>query len=232
MADQRERIMQLPMQTRDLYFDGVNKDSRLIHFSFSSSQKARRRFGWEVLSHKPGSANVERIARGACPFLKDHDWTLQAGVVQSCQLTPEKNYAVAKLFSTRLGDELLTAISEGRNSISCGYIVNSMELTEGAPNSDDATYTVSSYEVIELSSVSVPLDINCRVGGRSFDEQLGARLYDCRVLPSLTARSGEITPEDERELLAEIRREYFEEIERERLKAISDQAEKLQYYLF
>jgi len=144
-------------------------------------------------------------------------------------LTPEKNYAVAKLFTTRLGDELLTAISEGRNSISCGYIVNSMEWTEGAPNSDDATYTVGSYEIIELSSVSVPLDINCRVGGRSLDDQLGSQLYQCRVMPS---RSGPITSDDEREILADMRREWAEDQEAERIKAIEDAAEKLQYFLF
>jgi hypothetical protein len=49
MYDQRERIIELPLQTRELSYSGVNKQSRLVHFSFSSDTPARRSWAWEIL---------------------------------------------------------------------------------------------------------------------------------------------------------------------------------------
>jgi hypothetical protein len=221
---QRERIIELPLQTRDMSYSGVNRQNRLVHFSFSSNTPARRQYGWEILSHEPGAVDIERLERGACPFLKGHDWTLQAGKIVSYQLGGDKNYAVARLFSSALGEKLLNEISEGRTEISVGYIIKSMKLAEATPGHEDDTYIVDRYEIIEISSVSVPMDITVGVC-RSLSNQL----YECRVMPS---RSGPITPEDEREIQEEVRREYFEEQERARVKAIADQANKLQYYLF
>jgi hypothetical protein len=222
--NQRASIIELPLMTRDMSYSGVNKQNRLVHFSFSSNTAARRQYGWEILSHDPGCCDVERIERGACPFLKGHDWTMQAGKVISCQLGGDKNYAVARLFTSALGEELLNEIAEGRTEISVGYIIKSMSLTQSSRDHEDDIYTVDHYEIIEISSVSVPMDITVGVC-RSLSNQL----YECRVMPS---RSGPITPEDEREIQEEIRREYFEEKERERVKAIQDQADKLQYYLW
>jgi len=183
--------------------------------------------GWEILSHEPGAVDTGRLERGACPFLKDHDWTLQAGKVVSHQLGGSKNYAVARLFSTALGEQLLTEISEGRTEISCGYIIKSMKLTQSTHDHEDDVYTVDRYEIIELGSVSVPMDTTVGVC-RSLSNQL----YECRVMPPSKVRSGPITPDDEREIQEDVRREFFEELERQRLKALDAKVEKLQYYLF
>ena len=166
------------MQTRAGNFDGSDASSRQIHFSFSSESPIPRRFGREVLSHAPGALDSERLDRGAVPFLKDHNWSLQAGQITSYQLGAGKNYAVAKLFSTPLGEELLTEINQGRKMISVGYVINQMELTEETPGQENNLYTVTKYSVIEISSVSVAADINCQVDGRSLD----TRTYECRVL--------------------------------------------------
>ena len=211
MTDQRERIIELPLQTRDVSFSGVNKEQRLVHFSFSSNTPARRQWGWEILSHEPGCCDVSRIEQGACPFLKDHDWSKQAGKVLSVQLGRDKNYAVAKMFTSSLGSELMNEISEGRTEISCCYVVKSMKLAESTRDHEDDVYVVDKYEIIELSSVSIPMDTTVGVC-RSMDN----RIYECRVM---TNRSGPITPDEENAIKEDVQREFFEEQERERVQA-------------
>jgi hypothetical protein len=225
IPDVYDRIMDLPLMTRAASYGGVNREQRLIHFSFSSTEPARREYGWEVLDHRPGACDVSRITQGACPFLRQHDWTLQAGKVVSCQLTPYKNYGVAKLFSTSVGEELLTEISEGRTEISCSYIIKNMELAKSTPDHSEDTYVVTNFEIVEISSVSVPADIHVGVNRGLYPD-----LHQCRVMErSATTRSPTrgLTPEQIEIELAIIRLEFEQELEKERLAAIDKKCSEL-----
>jgi hypothetical protein len=229
-TDHHERIMQLPMQTRQGAFNGVG-DDRQIHFSFSSDTPVQRKFGRERLSHAPGALRTERLDRGVVPLLKDHSWTLQAGKVLGYQLGEHRNYATARLFTTPLGEELLREIKEGRTEVSLGYLIHKMELTEETPGQENNLYTVVDYEVCEISSVSVPADPTVGVN-RSLSEQLDGRVYACRVM---SPGSGEIMWGERQEIEEEIRREFFEKQEAERIRLRDEKCEKIQsegYFLF
>lgn len=220
-----ERIMQLPVQTRSSRLSGVDATNRIIHFSFSSETPVMRRYGWEVLSHQPGALRTARLDAGAVPFLVQHDHSQAAGKVVNYQLGLGKNYASAKIYRSPMGDQLLRDVADGRTEISCGYICHKMELTRGEPGADDNIYTVTDFEVTELSSVSVPADATVGVG-RGLDEQL----YECRVMAPSCEYATRGT--DEEAEVDRIRREWAEaqEQEEQRIRARDERVAKIQFY--
>jgi phage head maturation protease len=171
--------LELPMQHRAVDVSTVDTESRQIFFSFSSDTPCRRKFGWEILGHKPNFPNAlrtERLDRQAVSLLVEHDWQKVAGTIVNYQLGIGTNYATAKLFTTPVGTNLLQEVKEGRSSVSCGYLIHSMELTRETPGQDNV-YTVVAFEVIELSFVACPADPTVGV-----NRGLDAQLYQCRVL--------------------------------------------------
>jgi HK97 family phage prohead protease len=217
-------IMHLPLQTREAEVDGVNKENRLVHFSFSSETEVQRPFGIEILSHREGAIDVERLDQGCVPLLYQHDFERQIGQVISYRIGTSKAYGTAKMSTTPLAEQTLQDMRSGtRPSISVGYLPRKMVLLRSGDGDEQNTYLVTRWSVLEVSSVACPADPYTGLN-RTFPD----KLHECHVM-SVGSRG--ITPEDEREIQEEVRREYFEELEQERVKAIMAAADKLQYYL-
>jgi HK97 family phage major capsid protein/HK97 family phage prohead protease len=133
-------------------------DDRLITCSISSDAPYERWFGKEILSHRPGSMNLQRVEAGACPFLADHDQTKLIGKVMSVSLDGRKATALIKLGNSALAEEIYADLKAGiRTEISIGYVIEEMEEKE------EGNFLVTRFTLLEVSSVSVPADYSIGV---------------------------------------------------------------------
>jgi Caudovirus prohead serine protease len=147
-------ITHLPLQRREAELDRVTKDSRLVHFSFSSEAEVQRPFGVEILSHREGAIDVERLEQGCVPLLYQHDFERQIGQVISYRLGTTKAYGTAKLSTTPLAEQTWQDMRAGtRPSISVGYLPRKMVLMKAGSGDEQNVYLVTRWSVLEVSSV-------------------------------------------------------------------------------
>lgn len=189
------QIIQLPIQTREATYEGSNKDTRLVHFTFATENAVQRSFGLEILSLEPSAVDVERLEAGVCPLLYNHDFERSIGAVVSYRIgttTPRKAYGTAKLGTSPLAEQTLRDMQSGtRPSISVGYLTKSMKLLKAGQGDEPDTYLVTRWTPCEVSSVPCPLDPQARL-----DRSLDNRLYDVRVeVPSTVPSTRSIPPE-------------------------------------
>lgn len=165
--------MQMPMQTRTAELDGVNKETRQCHFSFSSTHAVERAFGLEILDHSPGSIDTSRLDAGCVPLLYQHDFERQIGHIVSYRIGPERAYGTAKMGTTPLAEQTLQEMRAGvRPSISVGYLPRKMVLLKQGEGDEPNTYLVKNWTVLEISSVSVPGDPTTQLNRGGVSEQL------------------------------------------------------------
>ncbi|MBP7583981.1 MAG: HK97 family phage prohead protease [Spirochaetes bacterium] len=136
----------------------VNREARTVELSFSSETPVDRHFGREVLSHDPAAVRLDRLNRGG-PFLVGHDSERQVGIVEKAYIGKDrKGRALVRFSRTPRGDDIFLDIVDGiRPNISVGYTVHKMVRTESTD--DVPTFTVTDWEPIEISTVSVAADL-------------------------------------------------------------------------
>lgn len=162
--------MKLPIQFREYHIRQVDEEKRTIELSFSSDEPAERWFGWEILDHSPGAMRMERLERNA-PFLLDHDRTQQIGVVERAEIGADrKGRATVRLSKSAKAEEIFQDIKDGiRTLISVGYRIYEAVL-EKESKEDGNTYRITDWEPMEISLVSIPLDISVGVGRAAGEE--------------------------------------------------------------
>lgn len=161
--------------TRETYFESgvlfrsailersVDEKKRLVIASISSTTPYEREQGTEILSHAPGAVNLERVKRGACPFLLDHDTKQQIGKVLSVQLDGNRAVAQIKLSRSEAADLFLRDVEDGiKTEISIGYIIRSVRRMDDKKYEDG--YLVTNWELTHVSSVAEPADPTVGIG--------------------------------------------------------------------
>lgn len=159
---------QTNIRERNLQAEFTREDNGLISLSFSTDKPASFGFFYETLSHKPNAVNLERAEKGALPFLRDHNNSIEAqlGLVARAWIdsTEGKGYASVRLSQyakgiKRIGKQLR---ANELPNISCRYKILKEHLAEDKMNGK-SHYIVDEWELLEISSVSVPADADCGV---------------------------------------------------------------------
>ncbi|MDV2439948.1 phage major capsid protein [Acinetobacter gerneri] len=145
----------------------VDLEKRTVELSFSSEAEVRRWFGVEILDHSQGAIDFTRLLNRA-PFLMDHNSRDQVGVVENAwlDLSQRKGRAVVRLSKSARGEEVLQDINDLiRTNISVGYLIKKAILKEQREHED--VYLITEWQPYEISSVSIPADIDVGVGRSS-----------------------------------------------------------------
>lgn len=165
----------LPVQLRYLPLQLVEQaatDSRELTFSFSSEAPVQRinwdvwEYIYEVLSHDPAHANLDRCNSNAAPLLWNHKTDDQRGVVTKAWIdeSDRRGYTTVRFSKSVAGEQLYQDVLDGIcSNISFGYRNYEMELTTQREG-DYNTYTSVDWEVLEISFCSIPADPSVGVG--------------------------------------------------------------------
>ena len=143
----------------------VDEKARTVTLAFSSEEPYRRWFGFEILGHAAGEADLSFVTSGAAPLLDGHDTQKQIGVIEKAWIEADrKGRAVVRFSKNQAAEEVWQDILDGiRRNISVGYEVNSMTLIEDSAK-DGKSYRVDSWTPLEVSVVAIPADRTVGVG--------------------------------------------------------------------
>ncbi len=152
-----------PMR-RDMAADveKVDTENRVVTLSFSSEYPVER-YGWvEILGHEGAECDLSRLNNEG-PFLIDHNWSDQRGVIVRAWVQDGRGYADIKLSRNPLGQQLLLDMEDRiRVNVSVGYRIKAAKLEK--TENDLEYYRITSWEPFEISSVSVPADPTVGLG--------------------------------------------------------------------
>lgn len=155
--------------------DGEN---RTYSFTFSSAEPIKDTAIWdgesivigtEILEHTRQAVDLGFIGSGRAPFLKDHDWGKQVGVIEGVELDEETQTLRVKNIKFSQSDEaqeLKRDIDDGiRQNVSVGYFIEEMKEKERG------VYHVTKWKPYEVSSVAIPADEKVGFGRAKSDEK-------------------------------------------------------------
>jgi HK97 family phage major capsid protein len=144
------------------------KTDETLTFSFSSEAPVERWFGREILLHEPGAMDLSRMNDGG-PYLWNHNRDVVLGVAEKAWLGDDR-----RLYSTvRWSPNTTERGSEEwkrRQDIEAGIVRNvsfAYEINDLEERADG--FYVTDWNVLEVSSVSVPADQTVGLG-RAMDE--------------------------------------------------------------
>lgn len=149
---------------RALRSTAIDLQARTVELAFSSETPVERWDGMEVLSHKAGACRLDRLNHGGA-VLVNHDCDDQVGVVEEARIDSDRvGRAVVRFSQGEQGSEIFQDVVDGiRQLVSVSYLIHAMELTSKGGGEPD-TYTVTDWEPLEISIVSVPADASVGVG--------------------------------------------------------------------
>ena len=156
----------LPMEQESLT---VTQETRTVQLSISSSQPIEQWFATEILEHRDGSVNLSRAKSGG-QVLFNHNPDDYIGVIQECWLDPgtERCYAIVRFDTHPRAEQIFTSVQSGiLRNVSIGYQVKEWAIEEGDKKDMNPTVRATSWELLEVSFVSVPADPSVGVD-RSF----------------------------------------------------------------
>lgn len=170
---------ELPLQTRTVGVRAADLEpaERTISLAFSSEERVEQPWGFEILDHSPGAADLARIAdRG--PVLVNHDIHDHVGVVESVEIgTDRVGRAVVRLGNSARATEILDDVRNGiRPHVSVRYRI--VDMVREHLGDDVETWRVLRWEPLEISFASIPADHRGAGVGRSADPD---RLYPVTV---------------------------------------------------
>lgn len=154
--------MKLKPQTRLMKAERVDADARTVALSFSSETPVERYWGKEILSHEGKAANLDRLNSGG-PLLFNHNLDDVVGVVERAWVEKGRGYADVRFpsagTSTR-ADEVFGLVRDGiLRNVSFMYRINQV-----VEDKKSETFTVTDWEAMEISIVTVPADQTVGVG--------------------------------------------------------------------
>ena len=136
-----------------------------FEITFSSEEPYERSFGFEVLGHGPGEAALEWLNSGRAPLLLEHDRAQQIGVIEEAWIENQRGRAVVRFGSGALAQDIRRDVIDGiRGSVSVGYRVDKMRLSEKGADGGADTYRVTAWTPMESSICSIPADSTVGVG--------------------------------------------------------------------
>ena len=192
----------LPVQYRELKIDRqkADKDARTVEILFSTDAPADRWWGKEILDHSPGACDLSRLNDGGA-FLKDHNPSQQIGVHESAYTVISNGRGegravvrFAPATNPLAEQEFQDMLAGVRTKISVGYVVQAMELVDDEDEDGDEVYKVTSWQPLENSLVSIPLDTAAGVGRANDGTEYPIQIYQKRSMQTNTQTTNEPTP--------------------------------------
>ena len=156
----------LPMEQESLT---VTQETRTVQLSISSSQPIEQWFATEILEHRDGSVNLSRAKSGG-QVLFNHNADDYIGVIQDCWLDPgaERCYAIVRFDTHPRAEQIFNSVQSGiLRNVSIGYQVKEWAIEESSNPKEETIVRATSWELLEVSFVSVPADPSVGVD-RSF----------------------------------------------------------------
>jgi len=179
----------------------VDELARTVQLSFSSEEPAERFFGTEILDHDPSSVDLKRMNSGA-PLLLNHDWDKQIGVIKDARIDADRiGRATVKFGNSDLAKEIFQDVQDGIRS----------KVSE--------IFRAVSWEPLEVSIVSVPLDNSVGVG-RNAEFENHHTTIEGDVMENKVEEVKEPTPTKKPEVDVKLERSQAEQLERSRVKEI------------
>lgn len=166
--------MSKKIETRTLYRQAevsqVEEEERTIDLAFSSEEPVERRFGMEVLDHKPESIRLGRL-RSSGSLLVNHNPDDLVGKVENVDIGSDRvARAKVRFGKSDRANEIFQDVKDGiRSGVSVGYQIHKL-LEEGEEGS--SVFRATDWEPMEISLVSIPADSTVGVGRSEGEEAI------------------------------------------------------------
>ncbi len=153
---------------RLMAFNGQSYDAstRTVEAVLSVGARVKRWFGYEELSMEPGAVDLARVVQGQVRLLDTHNqYEIDAvlGVVTQARIENGQLLGTLRFADTERARNAEGMVSRGElTGISIGYGIRSWRLVE-IDQDDNEIWSASSWELLEVSLVSVPADPNAGV---------------------------------------------------------------------
>jgi HK97 family phage major capsid protein/HK97 family phage prohead protease len=194
-AARKEFPTALPLMRREMdqsEIRVIKNDDGFVRLTFpvSSETPVSRWYGEEILSHESGSVRMDRMKRGACTYLFNHDWDDPVGVVEGARIENKRLVVDVKMFKTARAEEVAAMIDGGLRNVSLMYRIHVVE-----EDVKKQRYTITDWEPMEVSTVTIPADPTVGVGrsaegGEKFEVRMVRALPEVSP-PALTAKPKE-----------------------------------------
>ena len=152
----------------------IDEESRKFQLSFSSQTPYGRSWGIEILSHREGAVDLERLNTIGC-LLYNHNRDLVIGKILEAKIEDERGIAIVQFDEDAESDIIYQKVKNGTlKGVSVGYMVDAWEEVGPNKKSSDGKFTgpcsiAVKWTPLEISIVSVPADPTVGVG-RSHEE--------------------------------------------------------------
>lgn len=171
----KERFGGVQLRAFDLGVDSVrvlDEEQRTVELSFSSETPVTRWGEDEILSHKKSAVLLERINTTGC-LLFNHNRDKVIGKVVKAEIKDKRGVAIVQFDDDPESDIYFNKVKSGSlRGVSVGYVIYEYKQTPANKSaSGRTTYTVTKWEPLEISIVSVPADISVGVGRSMDDDQ-------------------------------------------------------------
>lgn len=140
------------------------EDDRRVELSFSSEEPVLRFFGYEILGHGEGEADLSRLASGRAALLTDHSQTIdaQVGVVERAWIEDGKGRAVVRFGKSARASEILARVRDGEiTGVSVGYALTRLVQVG---EQDGEPMIRASWMPYEITLCPVPADPGVGIG--------------------------------------------------------------------
>lgn len=138
-----------------------DKKNRTVDAVLATGYRVAKWYGLEELSMNATAINLQRVALGHVRLLDAHDRYSRGSVLGSLIDARVENGALIgtlKFGDTEQGRDIEGQVSRGElTGISVGYRINKLTLIETSDTAEDV-YRADSWELLEVSIVSVPAD--------------------------------------------------------------------------
>lgn len=154
---------QLRGQVRSAVFErSDDQDSSVIRFPVASDTPIQRWYGKEILSHKKG-AMVMGERQKTLPLLFNHDRNKLIGIVEKLDQDEHRTYATVRFSSSEDGQKAKAMVDE-RVLVNCSFQYEIRDYDEiRGENREDDQIIATSWEIFEVSLVTIPADSNVGV---------------------------------------------------------------------
>lgn len=154
----------------------LDEEQRIVELSFSSETPVLRYGFYEVLSHKGGAVDLNRINTTGC-LLFNHNRDRVLGKIIKASVKGRRGIAKVQFDDDNETMVIYNKVISGTlRGVSCGYVIHDYKReVEGKGETAKVTYTATKWEPIEISIVSVPADISVGVGRSMSEPQTGGR---------------------------------------------------------
>lgn len=149
----------------------VKSENNLYRFPVCSDAQVDRWYGKEVLSHERGAMIVGERQK-SMPLLFNHKRDAVVGIVESIDQDEHRTYATVRFAKTEEAEKIRSLVDDGiLVNVSCGY--QCYEIEESKDTRD--LWIASSWELFEVSIVTVPADPSVGFNRSIGDEQMASK---------------------------------------------------------